>query len=84
MANRLMAMYNLDDKEKHNTPQKTAFRQANLIKILVGKFIYKTRKYFFTAFAFFFSWSIDLNLKSHIAWFVNFSKSSWRNLINRQ
>ena len=52
MANRLMAMYNLDDTAKHNTPQKTAFRQANLIKILVGKFIYKTRKYFFTAFAF--------------------------------
>ena len=51
MTNRLMAMYNLDGKEKHNTPRKIAFRQTNLIKIIIGKFIDKTR---------------NLNLKSYI------------------
>ena len=69
MTNRLMAMYNLDGKKKHNRPRKIAFRQTNLIKIIIGKFIDKTR---------------NLNLKSYIPWFVKFSKSSWRNMINWQ
>ena len=49
-----MAIHTLDGKEKHNTLWKTAFRQTNLIKVIIGKFIDKTRKYFFTAFAIFF------------------------------
>ena len=47
MTNRLMAMYNLDGKEKHNTPRNIAFRQTNLIKVIIGKFIDKTKKFFF-------------------------------------
>ena len=47
MTNRLVAMYNLDGKEKHNTPWKIAFRHSNLIKIIIGKFIDKTKIYFF-------------------------------------
>ena len=46
MTNRLMAMYNLDGKEKHNTPRKIAFRQTNLIKVIIGKF----GNYFFYKF----------------------------------
>ena len=70
MTNRLMAMNNLDGKEKHNTPRKFAFCQTNLIKIIIGKFTDKTR---------------NLNLKSYIPWYtVKFIKSSWRNLINWQ
>ena len=84
MTNWFMAIYNLDDKEKLNTPRKIAFRQTNLIKIIIGKFTDKTRKHFFYSFFFFFFWSVDLNLKSYIPWFVNFSKSSWCNLINCQ
>ena len=55
--------------KKNNTPRKIAFRQTNLIKIIIGKFIDKTR---------------NLNLKSYIPWFVKFRKSSWRNMINWQ
>ena len=47
MTNRLMAMYNLDGKEKHNTSRNIAFRQTNLIKVIIGKFIDKTKKFFF-------------------------------------
>ena len=54
MTNWFMAIYNLDDKEKLNTPRKIAFRQTNLIKIIIGKVNYKTRKQFFYIFFFFF------------------------------
>ena len=54
MTNWFMAIYNLDDKEKLNTPRKIAFRQTNLIKIIIGKFTDKTRKHFFYSFFFFF------------------------------
>ena len=53
MTNWFMAIYNLDDKEKLNTPRKIAFRQTNLIKIIIGKFTDKTRKHFFYSFFFF-------------------------------
>ena len=54
MTNWFMAIYNLDDKEKLNTPRKIAFRQTNLIKIIIGKFTDKTSKNFFYIFFFFF------------------------------
>ena len=54
MTNWFMAIYNLDDKEKLNTPRKIAFRQTNLIKIIIGKVTDKTRKHFFYSFFFFF------------------------------
>ena len=54
MANRLMVMYNLDGKEKHNIPLKIAFRQTILIKIIIGKFI-KPRNSFLQLFYSFFS-----------------------------
>ena len=39
MTNWFMAIYNLDDKEKLNTPRKIAFRQTNLIKIIIGNLL---------------------------------------------
>ena len=54
MANRLMVIYNLDGKEKHNIPLKIAFRQTILIKIIIGKFI-KPRNSFLQLFYSFFS-----------------------------
>ena len=47
MTNRLMVMNNFDGKEKHNTPRKIAFHQTNLIKVIIGKFNDKTKKFFF-------------------------------------
>ena len=54
MTNWFMAIYNLDDKEKLNTPRKIAFCQTDWIKIITGKFTDKTRKHFFYSFFFFF------------------------------
>ena len=50
MTNRLMAMYNFDGKEKHNTPRKIAFRQTNLIKVIIGSSLIKPRNSFFYKF----------------------------------
>ena len=65
MTNRLMAMYNLDGKEKHNTPRKIAFRQTNLIKVIIGKFIDKTKKLFFLQIlhSFFILWILESRYK---------------------